>query len=98
MLDLSQVEQIARASFTQELQELFATLVWQRKFSGFNGEDVIADLANHPDVVEIIACSRSSYDCKLRRQLKTRLRVAIPATKENINATVISGWRNRSNE
>ena len=31
-------------------QELFAALLWQRQFNEFDGEEVITDLANHPNL------------------------------------------------
>ncbi len=31
-------------------QELFAALVWQRRFNEFDGKEVITDLSNHPSL------------------------------------------------
>lgn len=45
MLDLFKIEQIAQSYMPQEL---FAALVWQRRFNEFDGQEVITDLAHHP--------------------------------------------------
>lgn len=47
MLDLAKIQLIAQS---YSPQELFAALVWQRRFNEFDGEEVITDLANHPDL------------------------------------------------
>lgn len=47
MLDLAKIQSIAQS---YSPQELFAALVWQRRFNQFNGEEVIADLSNHPEL------------------------------------------------
>ncbi|MEH2251095.1 hypothetical protein [Nostoc sp.] len=47
MLDLAQIQSIAQS---YSPQELFATLVWQRRFNEFDGEQVITDLSNHRDL------------------------------------------------
>ncbi|WP_235526246.1 hypothetical protein [Nostoc piscinale] len=47
MLDLAKVQFIAQ-SYTP--QEIFAALVWQRRFNQFDGEEVITDLSNHRDL------------------------------------------------
>lgn len=47
MLDLTKIQSIAQS---YSPQELFAALVWQRRFNEFDGEQVIADLSNHPDL------------------------------------------------
>jgi hypothetical protein len=47
MLDLAKIEQIAQS---YSPQELFAALVWRRRFNEFNGQEVITDLANHPEL------------------------------------------------
>ena len=44
MLDLAKIKLIAQ-SYTP--QELFAALVWQRRFNEFDGEEVITDLAKN---------------------------------------------------
>ncbi|MEH1779320.1 MAG: hypothetical protein V7K67_29185 [Nostoc sp.] len=44
MLDLSKIQSIAKS---YSPQELFAALVWQRRFNEFDGEEVITDLSNH---------------------------------------------------
>jgi hypothetical protein len=45
MLDLAKIQLIAKS---YSPQELFAALVWQRRFNEFDGEEVITDLSNHP--------------------------------------------------
>jgi hypothetical protein len=47
MLDLAKIQSIAQS---YSPQELFAALVWQRRFNQFDGEEVIADLSNHSDL------------------------------------------------
>lgn len=47
MLDLAKIKYIAQS---YSPQELFAALVWQRRFNQFNGEEVITDLSNHSDL------------------------------------------------
>lgn len=47
MLDLAKIQYIAQS---YSPQELFAALVWQRRFNQFSGEEVITDLSNHPDL------------------------------------------------
>ncbi|NJR76110.1 MAG: hypothetical protein HC773_26045 [Scytonema sp. CRU_2_7] len=47
MLDLTKVQSIAQS---YSPQELFAALVWQRRFNNFYGEKVITDLSQHPDL------------------------------------------------
>ena len=42
MLDLKKIQHIAES---YSPQELFATLVWQRQFNNFDGEQVITDLS-----------------------------------------------------
>ncbi|MEH2176468.1 hypothetical protein [Nostoc sp.] len=44
MLDLGKIQSIAES---YSPQELFAALVWQRRFNEFDGEEVITDLCNH---------------------------------------------------
>ena len=44
MLDLAKIKTIAQS---YSPQELFAALVWQRRFNEFDGEEVITDLANN---------------------------------------------------
>lgn len=44
MLDLGKIQSIAQS---YSPQELFAALVWQRRFNEFDGEEVITDLCNH---------------------------------------------------
>jgi len=44
MLDLAKIQLIAQS---YSPQELFAALVWQRRFNEFDGEEVITDLCNH---------------------------------------------------
>lgn len=47
MLHLDKIQSIAQS---HSPQELFAALVWQRRFNQFNGEEVITDLSQHPDL------------------------------------------------
>ena len=47
MLDLAKIQLIAKSYFPQEL---FAALIWQRRFNEFDGEEVITDLSNHPSL------------------------------------------------
>lgn len=47
MLDLTKIQTIAQS---YSPQELFAALVWQRKFNLFDGEEVITDLAARTDL------------------------------------------------
>lgn len=47
MLDLAKIQSIAQS---YSPQELFAALVWQRRFNEFDGEEVITDLSNHPSL------------------------------------------------
>jgi hypothetical protein len=47
MLDAQRVQHLA-ATYTS--QEFFAALVWQRRFNLFDGQEVITDLTNHPDL------------------------------------------------
>ncbi len=47
MLDLTKVQSIAQS---YSPQELFAALVWQRRFNNFHGQEVITDLSQHPDL------------------------------------------------
>lgn len=47
MLDLAKIQLIAQSYAPQEL---FAALVWQRQFNEFDGEEVITDLVNHPNL------------------------------------------------
>ena len=47
MLDLAKIEQIAQS---YSPQELFAALVWSRRFNEFDGQEVITDLVNHPEL------------------------------------------------
>ncbi|NET56392.1 MAG: hypothetical protein F6K47_09535 [Symploca sp. SIO2E6] len=47
MLDLAKIQLIAQS---YSPQELFAALVWQRRFNEFDGEEVISDLSGHPSL------------------------------------------------
>lgn len=49
MLDLNKIQSLADS---YSAQELFAALVWQRKFNNFNGEKIITDLHNHKNLWE----------------------------------------------
>lgn len=58
MLDLSKIEQIAQSYVPQEL---FAALVWQRRFNEFDGQEVITDLAHHPDLWKSFLFTKPIY-------------------------------------
>ncbi|NER94535.1 MAG: hypothetical protein F6J86_11960 [Symploca sp. SIO1B1] len=58
MIDINKIEQIA-ASYSP--QELFAALVWQRRFNEFDGPEVITDLANHSDLWESFLFTKPIY-------------------------------------
>lgn len=58
MLDLARVEQIAQV---YSPQELFAALVWQRRFNEFHGETIITDLAKHPQLWRSFLFTRPTY-------------------------------------
>jgi hypothetical protein len=47
MLDLAKIQSIAQS---YSPQELFAAMVWQRRFNQFDGQEVITDLSNHPSL------------------------------------------------
>ncbi|MFB2880233.1 hypothetical protein ACE1CC_25585 [Aerosakkonemataceae cyanobacterium BLCC-F46] len=47
MLDLAKIHSIAQS---YSPQELFAALIWQRRFNEFDGEEVITDLSQNPDL------------------------------------------------
>jgi hypothetical protein len=47
MLDLEKIQSIAQS---YSAQELFAAMVWQRQYNEFDGEEVITDLATHPQL------------------------------------------------
>ena len=47
MLDLAKIQSIAQS---YSPQELFAALVWQRRFNQFDGREVITDLSLHPEL------------------------------------------------
>lgn len=47
MLDLAKIQSIAQL---YSPQELFAALVWQRRFNEFDGKEVITDLSNHSEL------------------------------------------------
>jgi hypothetical protein len=47
MLDLTTIQAIAQSC---QPQELFAALVWQRRFNHFNGQEVITDLVHSSDL------------------------------------------------
>jgi hypothetical protein len=49
MLDLTRIQSIAQS---YSVQELFAALVWQRRFNEFDGKEVITDLSCHPELWE----------------------------------------------
>ncbi len=47
MLDITKIQTIAQS---YSPQELFAALVWQRRFNRFDGERVISNLCQHTDL------------------------------------------------
>ncbi len=47
MLDLTKIQLIAQS---YSPQELFAALVWQRRFNAFYGDKIITDLSQHRDL------------------------------------------------
>lgn len=58
MLDIAKVEQIAQSYIPQEL---IAALVWQRRFNQFDGQEVITDLAAHPDLWKSFLFTKPIY-------------------------------------
>lgn len=58
MLDIAKIEQIAHSYVPQEL---FAALVWQRRFNEFDGQQVITDLAHHPDLWKSFLFTKPIY-------------------------------------
>lgn len=58
MLDLAKIEQIAQSYVPQEL---LAALVWQRRFNEFDGQEVMTDLAHHPDLWKSFLFSKPIY-------------------------------------
>lgn len=47
MLNLAKIQSLAQS---YSPQELFAALVWQRRFNEFDGEEVITDLSENPSL------------------------------------------------
>jgi hypothetical protein len=58
MLDINKIRSIADS---YSPQELFAALVYQRQFNEFNGEQVIADLANYPNLWKSFLFTKPIY-------------------------------------
>jgi hypothetical protein len=58
MLDLTKIQSIAQ---TYSPQELFAAMVWQRRFNEFDGSRVITDLSNHSDLWESFLFSKPIF-------------------------------------
>lgn len=58
MLEVERIQSLAQ-SFSP--QELFAALVWQRRFNQFDGPVVMTDLANHPDLWESFLFTKPIY-------------------------------------
>jgi hypothetical protein len=56
MLDLTTIQAIAQSC---QPQELFAALVWQRRFNHFNGKEVITDLVHSPHLWRSFLFSKS---------------------------------------
>jgi len=100
MLDLAKIQYIAQS---YSPQELFAALVWQRRFNQFSGEEVITDLSNHPDLWASFLFTKpifapdedgEDYGWRLQRRLRTRLEGALSGEpmQPNRDAVVISYW------
>ncbi|MEN9226302.1 MAG: hypothetical protein Q6L60_09790 [Thermostichus sp. HHBFW_bins_43] len=47
MLNIDRIRQLAES---YSPQEVFAALIWQRRFNLFDGPEIITDLANHPEL------------------------------------------------
>lgn len=58
MLDLAKIQFIAQS---YSPQEIIAALVWQRQFNEFDGEEVITDLANHPNLWKSFLFTKPIY-------------------------------------
>jgi hypothetical protein len=58
MLDLAKTELIAKS---YSPQELFAAMVWQRQFNEFDGQEVVTDLANHPNLWQSFVFAKPIY-------------------------------------
>lgn len=58
MLNLAKIEQIAQL---YSAQELFAAMVWQRRFNEFDGQEVITDLASHPKLWNSFVFTKPIY-------------------------------------
>ncbi|CAN1210264.1 DUF1822 domain-containing protein [Tumidithrix helvetica PCC 7403] len=58
MLDLEKIGLLAQSYAPQEL---IAALVWQRQFNEFDGQEVIADLASHPNLWHSFLFSKPIY-------------------------------------
>ncbi len=58
MLNIAKIEQIAQL---YSAQELFAAMVWQRRFNEFDGQEVITDLASHPKLWNSFVFTKPIY-------------------------------------
>ena len=58
ILDVDKIQLIATSNSPQEL---VAALVWQRQFNEFDGQEVITDLANHPDLWKSFLFTKPIY-------------------------------------
>jgi hypothetical protein len=58
MLDIDNIQGIAQS---YSPQELIAALVWQRRFNEFDGQEVITDLAQHPELWRSFLFSKPIY-------------------------------------
>ena len=58
MLELNTIQSIAQS---YSPQELFAALVWQRRFNEFDGQEVVTDLANHSNLWKSFLFTKPIY-------------------------------------
>lgn len=58
MLDVDKVAAVAQS---HSPQELIAALVWQRRFNEFDGQEVITDLAQHPELWKSFLFTKPVY-------------------------------------
>jgi hypothetical protein len=58
MLNLNAIQLIAQS---YSPQDLFAALVWQRQFNEFDGQEVITDLSQHPDLWKSFLFTKPIY-------------------------------------
>ena len=82
MLNLCRIQALASAN---SAQELLSALLWQRQFSQFNGERILADLAQHPDLWAsfLFTCPAYTPD-KTGLSLKNTVRMLVELASSNI--------------